>query len=472
MAHLVSEHVVEARRRLRPRRRHRRLAHRPGPALLRLARLRRLVAGALRGRARRAPTSTPTSRRPCTRSRRSSARASTPPPTAGSRGTATRARVRPSPPGCASATSGRSRSSASPPTTACGRRRSTPGARASRPRCCSTSRRAWPGPRRTRPCSRWTRPAYASSAPPPSRADTPVEWPLRHTCPSRPGTTGPLEWEGAMGQRRAALRALAACWSRGPTAPASSGASDTTPTDASNDAGAAPSTATARGTARPCAPACSSPSEATRPASPARPARMARPAAPWSSRCRAARAVGHVEVGPRRLDDDERQCLIALGDGQVGGRAHGIGELTQHRAGLRPHDRGDGRRQAAEAEREAHPAVVGARDEVVHLQRRDEAVDDGTPHPERRRELRHRQTGEIAPFSEGLEDPNASVESLRRLRPWSSGTRRHPLSPPSARRRRRPTRRARGPATTTSRSGRRRRRGPLRRARAAGRCRP
>ncbi len=71
--------------RLRPRRRDGRLAHRPGRALLDHPRLRRLVAGRTASPTATAPTSTPTSSAPSTTSRRSSARASTPLPTADSR---------------------------------------------------------------------------------------------------------------------------------------------------------------------------------------------------------------------------------------------------------------------------------------------------------------------------------------------------------------------------------------------------
>ena len=97
------------------------LPHRPGRALRRPARLRRLVAGALRrrhGRRRLPPRrSTPTG------SRRSSTRASTRRRTRASRATPAASAW---PPGCGCATSPRSTWSASPPTTAYGRPRWTP----------------------------------------------------------------------------------------------------------------------------------------------------------------------------------------------------------------------------------------------------------------------------------------------------------------------------------------------------------
>ena len=145
-------------------------------------------------------------------------------------------------------------------------------------------------------------------------------------------------------------------------------------------------------------------------------------------------AVGDVDVGPRRLDDDEGERLVPLGDRQVRRRADGVGELAQHGPGLAAHDRRDGGGEAADAERETHPPVGRPRDEVVLLERRDEAVDDGSPDPEPGRELGDRQARRLPALGERLEHADAAVERLGGLSSRRGGTG-HPVSPRSARRR-------------------------------------
>ena len=63
-----------------------------------------------------------------------------------------------------------------------------------------------------------------------------------------------------------------------------------------------------------------------------RPSRIALPAAPWLSGCRGPDAVGDVEVGPRRLDDGERQRLVPSATVRCAVQPDRLGEGAQHRA--------------------------------------------------------------------------------------------------------------------------------------------
>ena len=301
-----------------------------------------------------------------------------------------------------------------------------------------------------------------------------------------PLATKPTIRPGRGRQRRMAASARAARSSRGPIRAASSGRSDTTPTEAST---AEPtdrvrlsgrsdlSDGDGRGEDRhdrhgePVGAGLQLPVGGDHAGLTQPPGKNRAAGCPLVEPVPGTRAVGDVEVGPRRLDDDERERLVALGDGEVCGCSHGVGELSQHRARLRPHDRRDGRREAADAEREPHPTVVGPCDEVVRLERRHEPIDDGPAHAQRCGELRHGQTGGITCGCEGFEDPYAAVEGLRRLRPWWCSAGRHPLIPRSgARGWLHPV--GRGPGTRTWHTPRRRRPARPRRAPGVGRCRP
>ncbi len=128
-------------------------------------------------------------------------------------------------------------------------------------------------------------------------------------------------------------------------------------------------------------------------------------------------AVGDVDVGPPRLDDDEGQRLLPLRDGEVRGRAHGVGELAQDRPRLAADDRGHRGGETAHPEPHPHPAVRLTGDEAVLLERADEAVDHGSSHAEGRRQLGDRQSGDVLALGEQLEQPQAPVEGAGGLGP-------------------------------------------------------
>ena len=135
-------------------------------------------------------------------------------------------------------------------------------------------------------------------------------------------------------------------------------------------------------------------------------------------------AVGHVEVGPRRLHDDEGQPFVALGHRQMGGGADRVGQLLEDRPGLGPHEGGDRGGEPADSEAEADPPARPSRDEVVGLEGRDEPIDDGAADIELRGQLGDGQAAGPARKGQQLEQLDPTVQRLGALRRRSSGGRR------------------------------------------------
>ncbi len=202
---------------------------------------------------------------------------------------------------------------------------------------------------------------------------------------------------GAVASRSAASATI------GPSFATSRSTRVTTPTLASSPA--TPRT----GAARPRAPASSSPAVATYggPCSLAqREDRLA--GGPAGQRVAGADAVADVEVGPGRLDHRQRERLVAVGDGQVGGAADALGELAEHRDRDVAQHRLHRGREVQHAEPDVQPAVAVAADEGVLLEGADQAVDDGAVDAQRLGERGDREPlrrGRRAPSGPGSRDP-------------------------------------------------------------------
>ena len=144
------------------------------------------------------------------------------------------------------------------------------------------------------------------------------------------------------------------------------------PTDASRPS--TPST----GAATPCAPAWISPErlDVRRPAG-ARPAEQDRLAGgPLLQRVTRADPVGHVVVGPGRLDHRDRERLAAVGDREVRGAAEVLGQPAQHRRGQLAEHRLEAAGQGQHAEPDVQPAVGVAAGQPVLLEGGHQPVDD------------------------------------------------------------------------------------------------
>ena len=209
-------------------------------------------------------------------------------------------------------------------------------------------------------------------------------------------------------ESRAATWAAAAT-TFGPNSSASKSPSDTMPTEASSPS--TPST----GAATPCAPAWISPVVSTYVAAApsARPSRIAFPGGALLQRVTRTDAVGHVVVGPARLDDRDRQRLAAVGDGQVGGAPELLGQRAQHRAGQLAQHRLEPPGQREHPQPDVQPAARVAPGEPVLLQRRDEPVDHRAVDADLRGQRRDAQP--VRRRRQRAQHPQPAVQGLRRL---------------------------------------------------------
>ena len=126
-----------------------------------------------------------------------------------------------------------------------------------------------------------------------------------------------------------------------------------------------------------------------------------------------------MEVGPRRLDDGQRERLLAVGHGEVGGRAERLGEPAQHRHGEVAQEGLHAAGQVQHAEPDEEPGARVAADQPVLLEGADQPVDDRAVDLEAARELGDRQA--LGTLGQHPEDAQAAVERLRGL----GGHRRH-----------------------------------------------
>ncbi len=137
------------------------------------------------------------------------------------------------------------------------------------------------------------------------------------------------------------------------------------------------------------------------------------PAGAAVDRMAAAGPVRDVERGPTRLDDGQRDRLVAVRDGQVGGGADRFGQTPEHRPGGVGDERlgSTGKMQHPGTEAQATARVPA--DHAVFDQRRCQPVHDRPADPEPIGGLRHRQAaGDIG---DQLQQAQPTVERLRGL---------------------------------------------------------
>ncbi len=123
--------------------------------------------------------------------------------------------------------------------------------------------------------------------------------------------------------------------------------------------------------------------------------------------------VGDVDVGPRRLDDDDRQGRVTVHQRQMGRRADIVGQPPQHRGGRGSHQRGDGRREARHRIPQPNPAVRQPADVAVRAQRAQQPVCGGAAHPQGGGQRGDRHAGGVLGPGEQIEQAQTAVEGQR-----------------------------------------------------------
>ncbi len=194
------------------------------------------------------------------------------------------------------------------------------------------------------------------------------------SCPGRKRSPTVVE---ARSQRSTDRSAAPRGSSRGPTAATSRGSRETTPTEASNPPGVG-SARVDRDTREPVGSGLQLAVGAHHAGLPRSTGGIARPAAPWSS-ARAGRRSGRRR-GRRSTTARRRRGRAPRHPRRSSGAPsrplRPASSRSTGRASLRTIGR-DGGGEAADAARQTDPPVGRPRDEVVLLESRDEAVDDG-----------------------------------------------------------------------------------------------
>ena len=126
-----------------------------------------------------------------------------------------------------------------------------------------------------------------------------------------------------------------------------------------------------------------------------------------------AHPVGHVVVGPRRLDDRDGERLAAVGDREVGGAAELLGQRPQDRAGELAEHRLQATGQGQHPEPDVQPAVRVAAGQPVLLEGGHQPVDDGAVDPDLGGQRGDAETGRCR--RQGPQHAQTPVEGLRRL---------------------------------------------------------
>ena len=123
--------------------------------------------------------------------------------------------------------------------------------------------------------------------------------------------------------------------------------------------------------------------------------------------------VADVEVGPGRLDHRQGERLVAVGDREVGGAAHLLGQGAQHRSRRLAQHRLHRRRELQHAEPDVEPALPVAADQCVLLEGADQPVDHGAVDPDLGGELGDGQPARGR--GQHRQHTQPAVEGLRRL---------------------------------------------------------
>jgi hypothetical protein len=81
-----------------------------------------------------------------------------------------------------------------------------------------------------------------------------------------------------------------------------------------------------------------------------------------------------MQIGTRRLNHEGGECFAALGDGQVSGGAHGIGEEPQGRYGRITQQGLNRSTQSEEAKSQSESAICTTPNQRVTFQRDHQAI--------------------------------------------------------------------------------------------------